>query len=636
MCGITGVYDFNLTTQRHEHFVLWSMEQMYRRGPDDEGFKIIGPVAMGFRRLAIRDTHSRANQPMYNTEYNCLLTFNGEIYNTEFLKSKLPEGIEFNTNSDTEVLLYCCIHLGVKETLPLLDGIFAFAFYDGRNNSFTLARDRCGVKPLYFGVLNNTLIYSSEYGHILCHEDFSNLTINTNSLGQYLQLGFIPDHENLFKHTYLLPHGYFLTIEKNTYPKLSQYFEYPWKILRTAPKPIEQLIQIIQSSVKEQLISDVPVGIFQSGGIDSSLVTYFSKKVDSELESFTIGVTGYENFDETKYSTSFSERLDIKNNIYNISEEDLIHLIGQNTDAFSEPFADFSSIPTLLLCNFTKKKATVALSGDGGDELFWGYPRNAKSIEYFPFLNKNYLRKLFYLLSQKIRRKKNRIPFSSLKIDSFLTLAYQKTFIQGASKWVKRIYLPKIAEPFFLDQLRKELKEKGNLSLSESMNVLRKIEFDFHLQRVLLKVDRASLYNSLEVRVPLLSNKMLKFSTEFDWQDCIKDKVGKIPLRQTLNTLVDTNHSILPKKGFTIPIDNWIRGSLFNTISERVLAPPNIFKPYFNYYELKALLQAEKNEKNGWLIWALFTLFEWHDNKFLKLKDSYEDFKKNQNCNSNK
>lgn len=625
MCGIVGIYTYKRDVKRHEKFVRWSMGQMLRRGPDSDGYYKNEYIAFGFRRLAIRDTSKNANQPMVDNDTGCVLVFNGEIYNTNYLKGKLSSDICFRTNSDTEVLLRCLVDLGPDIVLPLLDGIFAFSFYDPRDCRFVLARDRCGVKPLYFGQKNNTLVFCSEYSHILCHDDFSKERVNIDALGQYLQLGFVPDGDSIFTNTYLLQHGCYLSVIRDQTPKLIQYYNYPWHCDLNHK---QSLGNIVAESVYSQLVSDVPVGVFQSGGIDSSVVACNAISLDPTLESFTIGVGGNSEMDESKIAKAFASHLGMKNNIYRVDGNDsLLDLIDQNTEAFSEPFADYSSLPTLMLSKFARKKITVALSGDGGDELFWGYKRNVNTANLLRCFKGNKLLRAVCVVKNRISMAESiKVPFELLRYSSFQDYAFQRTFITGAKKWYKKLLHYEPSPPFFMKCIFEESGDDNYLTDVEKMNLLRKIEFDFHLQRVLLKVDRTSLYHSLEVRVPLLSNQMLNVSLQYAYNECISSQMGKIPLRNTLERCAGPLFSKLPKKGFTVPIDDWIQSILAKRITERLVDIPELFSTFFDDKAIIALLRSPRSHNSAWVIWALFTLFEWADKTLYRQRVDYNKF----------
>ncbi|MFN4299845.1 MAG: asparagine synthase (glutamine-hydrolyzing) [Thermaurantimonas sp.] len=626
MCGIVGAISFGRREHGIERFVRWATGQMRRRGPDAEGYAEIGQAIFGFRRLAIRDLSEAANQPMLDPSGRFMLVFNGEIYNTEKLKNRLRFAVKFRTHSDTEVLLHCLLQLGIELTLPMLDGMFALAWYDAESGTLTLARDRSGIKPLYYAVSKNHLLFCSDYDLLLCQEDFQNLRINPDALANYLRLGFVPDGEALYKDTFLLPHGHSLIVDRNGSLKLSAYYNYPVKRLATEYS-IPNLQEVLSASVQSQLVSDVPLGVFQSGGIDSSLVSAAASGMRQDLEAYTIGLASGGFMDESNEAYTVARAFGLRHHLRKIDESDvLFNLISQNSEAFSEPFADYSSLPALLLAQFAKERITVALSGDGGDELFWGYPRNRYTVNYASiFLKKKWPRRAL-ICWNKISPLSESIPLELLRYPDFTTYVYNKIFITGAKKWAGRIFKHQPEPPFFLKKIVDDLTELSLSNVRDLMNVQRKIEFDLHMQRVLLKVDRTSMYHSLEVRVPLLSNDMLDASTNYRYDMCIGKYHGKIPLRDLFASMHgDASLSLLPKKGFTVPIDDWINGLLLERVRERVLELPSQWHNYFDKKQLELLWQSSSNEKNGWLIWAVFTLFEWNERRLNKLRQDYQN-----------
>lgn len=626
MCGITGSFTFGGLMASEIPFVRWSTDQMHRRGPDAEGFLAMGQAAFGFRRLAIRDLRPEANQPMKDPSGRYFLAFNGELYHTESLKAKLSPTTVYRTHSDTEVLLHCLVQWGVERTLPLLDGMFAFAWYDSASSTLALARDRCGIKPLYYARNHRVLLFCSEYDLLLCHDDFRNASLNLHALSHYLRLGFVPDGEAMYQQTCLLPHGYWLTVQGEGKTELKKYADYPWHPPHRAACPLHESIQ---ASVQSQLVADVPVGVFQSGGIDSSIVSAAAFHADRNVEGFTIGVESSDEMDERHVAGRHAQSLGMRHHVRTISSTDVLSdLIAQNTRAFSEPFADYSSLPTLLLSQFARGQVKVALSGDGGDELFWGYPRNREAASYLSLFAHGTLPRALRILWKRAVGSGKPIPYNLLKYNNFADFSFQKTFITGSKNWAGRIFPHQADAPFFLQKLLAELETAGDISDFDWMNVLRKIEFDFHLQRVLLKVDRASSYHGLEVRVPLLSNAMLDASYAYPYTDCIQGEQGKVPLRNLLakNTAYP-GISQLPKKGFTVPMGDWANGLLSGRIAERLQVVPNALDSYFDKKEIQHLLDAGKNQTNTWIVWAMFTLFEWQDKRLEPLKADYQNYK---------
>jgi asparagine synthase (glutamine-hydrolysing) len=328
MCGIVGVYSFKENIKENIPFIKWANSTMDRRGPDSEGIWSNNKnYVSGFRRLAIRDLSPEANQPMLSACGNYVLTFNGEIYNTEYLKRELiGMNVLFKTTSDTEILLYSIIHLGIDKTLAKVDGIFAFAFYNINKCELILARDRPGVKPLYYGLSQERLVFSSQYNHIVQEPVFRSNPISARALSHFIDLGYVPEGEGFFENTFLLPHGHYAVYNQIGLTVIP-YFEFPVE----QSNGILDLETIIGQSVRSQLISDVPLGTFMSGGIDSTLVTYFARNEVANLKTFNIGSTDPA-FDESKYAKAYSEifKTDHFGRVFQV--EDLQHLIADNVD----------------------------------------------------------------------------------------------------------------------------------------------------------------------------------------------------------------------------------------------------------------------------------------------------------------
>lgn len=607
MCGIVGIYNFNRNPLR-EDYIGWCLKTMKHRGPDSLGvWHNSENYIAGFARLAIRDLSAKGYQPMLSSCGNFCITFNGEIYNTAELKNLIKNHhSQFVSTSDTEVLLYTLMHLGVKKTLQAADGIFAFSFYDIRANVLVLARDRVGVKPLYVGMNSECLIYSSQYDHIINHPIFANETINAQAIGSFLSLGYIPENNGAINKTKLLLHGNYYVI-KNGQMEQFQYYDYPIASNHQTKKDLDD---VLNKSVNDQLISDVPIGTFMSGGVDSTLITFFANR-SKQVNSFTLGVRNSQ-MDESINAKAFAEIFDTNHHCKYFSENDLLKLLDENAKAFSEPFADYSSLPVLLLSKYAKEKVTVILSGDGGDELFWGYPRNITALKYF-----NY-----YKNSKNIRRIKivfNKI-FENSKIDigrhwnedDFISYAYHTLFISGALGQLQNIFKKEAAEDYHF-QLLKNTKTKFCDQEINGMNALRKLEVDVHLQRILMKVDRASMYHSLEVRVPMLSNQMLDLSAAYTFKECIEGANGKMNLKKSLIKKATEQLVMQPKKGFSIPMGDWIRNEIRNEVEEKILNMPSHFSDLFNQKKLELLLHEHMTHKQdwGWMIWALYSLVKW-------------------------
>ena len=619
MCGIVGVLNFKKEASADEPFLKWALKSMHHRGPDSNGtWTNHQNYSAGFVRLAIRDLTVHGSQPMLSDCSNYVLSFNGEIYNTGAFKARLieEEKVSFHSTTDTEVLLYALIHWGAEYVLDNFDGIFAFAFYNNKLNRLILARDRAGIKPLYIGIGEEGIVYSSQYDHIINHRFCRNNYIDTGALGAYLCLGYVPENLGIISGTYLLPHGHFVTIENNELIT-SEYYAYP---LHTTTQTNHTLAETVQQSVKSQLVSDVAIGTFMSGGVDSPLVSYYANKV-APIQSFTIGVAD-KSINESEAAQAYADIFKTQHHCKTITEKDLFDSIADNTKAFSEPFADFSSIPTLVLSQYARQQVTVALSGDGGDELFWGYPRNSKMLKQGLQYQKNKAQRFAGFVREKFTRSSQRtIIKKHLEEYDFPAFYYRSLFITGADHWLPKLFKHKAARSWWMQQLYKQ-PEALQTDAASLMNVVRKLEFDIHLQRILIKVDRASMYHSLEVRVPLLSNPVIEYSTHLPYTDCVKDGIGKMNLKELLIEHSNRELVMQPKKGFIIPLGEWIKGALKNDIEDKLMNMPTDLAVNFNLQEIKNLLQQHFTGQQdwSWFIWALYSLVNWNDyhrNKFI-------------------
>ena len=608
MCGIVGVFNYKQNVSAQLPFINWSLQSMHHRGPDSNGIWQNENYIAGFVRLSIRDLSGNGNQPMLSACGNYAISFNGEIYNADVFKSRLLNiGENFKSTTDTEVLLYAIINFGIDYVLENFDGIYAFAFYNNISNELLLARDRIGVKPLYFGNSTNGLVYSSQYDHIINHPYIKNNALNTGAIGSYLQLGYVPENSGAVESTFLLPHGFFLKVDATGFT-MHRFYNYPVDTQSSSNISLEELLE---NNVKKQLISDVPVGTFMSGGVDSPLVSYFANK-HTRLNSFTIGVDD-PLIDESKAAAEYASIFGTEHHNLAITEKDLLNTIKDNTAAFSEPFADYSSIPTLLLSKFARQKVTVAFSGDGGDELFWGYPRNLRMLQEGIMFRKNKLGRVLAFGKEKLSGGKRILRRRHLVVDDFPAYYYRSLFITGAEQMLPSLYQNKIEEAFFYHSIKKT--NSGiKAGAQQVMNILRKMEVDLHLQRILLKVDRASMYHSLEVRVPLLSNELIDYSTRLDYESCVKNGIGKYNLKQLLIKHSNKNLVLQPKKGFVIPIGNWLRQELKNDVQDKLMNMPAELSPLFKKAQLEKIL-IEHNTSSadwGWLIWSMYSLVNWH------------------------
>lgn len=608
MCGIAGMYTYKNSGLQQEYFSRCAAS-MRRRGPDAEGvWHNERNYITVFTRLAIRDLSANGNQPMQSDCGNYVISFNGEIYNTVALISALrPYGQTYRSTSDTELLLYALKWLGVDATVAITDGIFAFAFYDNIQNKLVLARDRVGVKPLYVGECNEGVVFSSQYDHIINHDFFRNNGLDENVVASYLNLGYVADGIGVVQQTMQVPHGHYMSIV-NGKAETKRYYRYAFEPGQSRERG--QLEDIIRSSVNSQLVSDVPVGSFMSGGVDSTLISYYANQ-RQVIDAFTIGIDDHA-LNEAEAAKQYAVKFQLQHHCRYIRPGELLRLIDDHTAAFSEPFADYSSLPTLLLSAFAKEHVTVALSGDGPDELFWGYARSAKLPSLLSFYTKGIAAKRLKLLLSKFRNVQSVQLGRHWNSGNFPAYYFSSLFISGALANQKSLLNSEPSVPEFFNDALETFEASGGDG-RVLMQIARQLEMDIHLQRILLKVDRASMYHSLEVRVPYLSNAMLDYSSRLSWRECIQHKEGKTNMKRLLADKFGAEQVLKEKRGFRIPLNEWMRNELRSEITEKIMDMPGRLVPFFNRPELGKIIDAHMQSKQdySWLLWAVYAFVRW-------------------------
>jgi asparagine synthase (glutamine-hydrolysing) len=612
MCGFVGLVDKNNVKGKHTPFMNYALKDLSRRGPDSQHKWISkdGIVEFGFARLAIRDLSEAGSQPMQSNSGRYSIVYNGETYNTNELCSWANiNKTKLKGHSDTEIILACVEEKGFNETINMMDGIFAVALHDSQTSKLYLARDHAGVKPLYLGINANGVVFSSHYHHITSHSFFKDEKINNNAIANYFKYGFIQEGEGILENTYFFPHAHIgiidlISMQWNCKP----YFE-----LNHNKKSTATLVDIKHAYsvvVKSQLVSDVPIGCFLSGGVDSTITTGIASQFLSNLTAYTIGVDD-EKLDETNEAKRFANYFNINHVLHSITSNDILDVLNEYTESMGEPLADSSSLLTLKVCELAKKKLTVVLSGDGGDELFWGYPRFQKANMYKKILNTPQWLRFIKILLQKLQGKK--MPFDLLYFKNFDDYYLAKQGLTGNAIWVEKLLNleNKIKNPYLVDLSQKR-------QIHHEMDLAKQLEYDIHMQRVLLKVDRASMYHSLEVRTPMLSKKFVEFSMRYFYQECVNEQEGKLPLRKLLQHIIPKHEKNSgEKKGFSPPIAMWMRNELKQKIQERIEKVPEKLKHIINVSYIDNLWQShlEKKADNSWPLWAIFSLFTWVDNK---------------------
>ncbi|WP_413934974.1 asparagine synthase (glutamine-hydrolyzing) [Nitrospira sp. BLG_1] len=614
MCGIAGELRFRTNQSACADWDAIS-SMMSRRGPDDRGFWSGDEhCTLVFRRLAIIDLSPRGHQPMTAGNGRYTLVFNGEVYNFMDLRKQLEHrGVTFRSLSDSEVVLYALIEWGT-EALAKFNGMFALGLYDSVEKQLLLARDYAGMKPLYYLLCNDGIVFGSQYDQLLAHPWSADFKVSEEALGLYLRLGYIPAPWALKENTHLLEPGMWLEVSAEGHCRRGHFYMFPQYAEPSlkGEEALEAVDEAISAAVKRHLISDVPVGAFLSGGIDSPLVVAKMRSASSKvIETFTIG-TGEKHTDETADARAYAREIGVEHTVGYISRDQVLDLTADVIDACGEPFGDYSVFPTLMVSRLARREHKVVLSGDGGDELFWGYPsRFGRLIQLTQDLRSPlWVRRLQW----GMKRVLSRVDDRCLLMDSIgnghrvmharFPEALLKTLFPSLPAWPSgcHAYAYEGCDP---DQIAQ---------------ISRWHELVYHLTMVLMKVDRASMYNSLEVRVPLLDRQVIDVASKIDWHDCLHvgQKLGKLPLRYTLARMV--KYKTLGKRGFEVPMAAWLRTSLKEMFEEHVLKRTDILGLEINRRDLRTVFESHVNGRYNYArgLWPLLSLALWEKRYFTR------------------
>ncbi|WP_417451685.1 XrtA/PEP-CTERM system amidotransferase [Kordiimonas sp.] len=584
MCGITGIMVTG-DNQVDQSALRLMTEQIAHRGPDADGFFFGAGVALGHRRLSIIDVDG-GHQPMLSRDERVVVSYNGEIYNFQQLRRELEAlGHHFTSHSDTEVLLASYLEWG-RECVTRLRGMFAFALWDSRSRELFLARDRLGIKPLYFANLaDGTFIFGSELKALMVYPGISR-KMRIDALEDFMALGYVPDPKSILDGVEQLSPGYTLTVNRET----GQQRQMPYWSLDVVTPAIaggqpDELLERLEEAVKLRMIADVPLGAFLSGGLDSStIVGLMSRNNPEPVETCSIG-SDDPLFDESGHAQLVADHFGTHHRMRLVSAKDS-SLLDVMASVYDEPFADLSALPTYRVCALAREKVKVALSGDGGDELFAGYRRHR-----------------FHMLEEELR---SRIPlgirrpvFSALaavypKLDgaprfmraksTFEALARSsaEAYFQSVSKTPDsvrlKLYSRKMSDRLFgYHPQERFTKLATEVSDAHPLSIIQYIDFKTYLPGdILTKVDRASMAHSLEVRVPILDHKFVEWGLRLDPETRIRDGIGKAVFKDATRGFVPNSIIDRPKKGFNVPAANWLREELAGEVrnlaaSERLL-----------------------------------------------------------------
>jgi len=627
MCGITGIYAFNEVGRVNMINLASATQALESRGPDNQGLFNDQFVGLGHRRLSIIDTSYLGNQPMYDESERYVLIYNGEIYNYAALKQELIlDGETFRSESDTEVLLKLFIREGEK-CLDKLNGFFAFAVYDRNSGKLFIARDRAGIKPLLYYQDGDKLIFASEMKSILKYG--VEKKINFNSLYEYLQLNYLPGDHSMIQGVKKLKPGHFIWVEPQNI-RVEKYFGIPQEneiipFEGSYEKAQTELANLLEDSVQQRLVSDVPLGSFLSGGIDSSVIASLAKKHVEQLNTFSIGYQDEPYFDETKYANLVASKLGTNHTVFKLSNQDLYQHLHAVLDYIDEPFADSSALPVYVLSHETRKKVTVALSGDGADEIFSGY--NKHMAFYRSFEEGSTVGMVKNLLPLwKIMPKSRNNPLGNkfrqlqrfaegLKVEP--AQRYWLWAILASEKDSLELLSQKSRDALALEQFSRFKAELlAPMKNAHSINPVLYMDTQLVLPNDMLqKVDLMSMANSLEVRVPFLDHRIMEFAFSLNPDFKINREMKKRILQDTFRDLLPSELYKRPKHGFEVPLLKWFRTELKSSIEQKYLDPDiikeqGIFDPISVQHLLKKLFSSNPGDAHA-RIWALIVFQHW-------------------------
>ncbi len=626
MCGILGIYQKKLTaTATSADVFSKALQTLQLRGPDAQQQVSIHNHILGHARLSIIDTSNGANQPFWDATQNHCIVFNGEIFNYKQLYTKYlePFGIQLNTTSDTEVLLQLLIKYGT-EAIQWLHGFFAFAWLQKDTNQLTLVRDRFGKKPLHIFENDDTIIFGSELKALYALG--VSKKINFTAAYQYFQFNYVPQPQSIIEQVKKLPPASFLKAQQQ---QVSVHFYYKLQCTNTHYQlpyadACKLLEIVLDKAVQKRLVSDVPLGSFLSGGIDSSVVVALASRHTKHLNTFSIGYADFPLFDETKYAQLVSKKYNTNHTVFSLKNKDFFENIFDVLNYLDEPFADPSSIPIYILSKLTRKHVTVALSGDGGDEVFSGYnkhaaewrARNSKVINSLLAIAKpgvqllpqnrggkitNFFRKLNkYTNAASLSNADRYWTWAAFNqpatIDNFLSSTTRQKVNNAELQAAKEFFTNNLGNNNFNEVLLADM----NLVLAGDM---------------LVKVDLMSMANSIEVRSPFLDHDVVDFAFGLPTQYKIDKHLKKKIVQETFKPLLPIELFNRPKQGFEIPLNDFFRNEFWSTINDDLLSKQFVeAQGIFNYIaiaEIKNTLKNGGTQDVSWLVWNLVVFQNW-------------------------
>ena len=643
MCGITGFYQAGAADGEAMVHALHAMAQsLTHRGPDSEGFWVDGNcgIYLGHRRLSIQDLSPLGNQPMLSRSGRYVIIFNGEIYNFLELRADLEkEEWRFKGGSDTEVMLAALEVWGLERALASFTGMFAFALWDREKHELVLARDRLGEKPLYYGWRGNAFLFGSELKALRRHPAWES-TINRDAVGLHVRHNYIPAPWSVFEGIFKLLPGACLILDTHTRQHRVKHY---WSLEEAFRKGIETPLNLppaeiadlledkLRGIIRRQMIADVPVGAFLSGGIDSStVVALMQSQRSSPVKTFTIGFNEDE-YNEAKFAKAVARHLGTEHTDLYVSPQTVLDVVPEINRIYDEPFADSSQIPTFLISRLTRQHVTVSLSGDGGDELFCGYPRyfqtekSWSSMNSYPLPARRFLasviqaipesaidRLMYWPLKAFTSRNPNQAGERLRRRTAAWSCGnYQGYYRELVSYWTGNSVVVGGREiPYAMN------KPVPDIFSGDRYKQMQYLDASCYLpDDILAKVDRAAMANSLETRIPFLDHEFVELAVRIPTSVNLQHRDGKWPLREILKRYVPAEMVERPKQGFAVPLAQWLRNELRewagDLLSQQALSSTGMFDG--------RLVQSAWNNHinnladNSFQLWGLIIFQSWNE-----------------------
>ncbi|KGJ95958.1 XrtA/PEP-CTERM system amidotransferase [Thalassotalea sp. ND16A] len=623
MCGIAGIFHISANHQIEPEIITTMNNRQFHRGPDAGDYFFDPGLALAHRRLSIIDLEG-SPQPMTSACKRVVIVFNGEIYNFKELHKELSaKGYRFNTDGDTETIVNAYLEWG-EDCVHHLRGMFAFAIWDRNKQQLFIARDRLGIKPLFYSRLDDGhFIFGSELKVLTAHPLFDK-SLRDTTIEDYFTFGYIPEPYTVYQQAYKLPPGHRLVVKKNDkqLPQSQEYWDVPthFEYSRSAAEINEQLVERLKEAVAMRMVADVELGAFLSGGVDSSGVVALMSQLQSDpVNTCSIGFDA-KAFNETEFARSVAARYQTNHREETVSQNDF-ELIDELALLYDEPYADSSAMPTYRVCELARKHVTVALSGDGADELFAGYGRyrlhnNEEKIRKLLPLG---LRKTLFAPLGAIYPKMDWAPKCFRAKTTFQSMALDT--IEGYHNSMSILRKDERQKLFSTDfkqrlngysSLEVFNQYKDKVSSLDPIKIAQYLDMKTYLVGdILTKVDRASMAHSLEVRVPFLDHKFVEWGFSVPSQLNLTLGVGKKSLKQALEPHLPNDVLYRSKMGFSAPLAQWFRGELKAKVEDSLLSKAMLNTGYFNEKQLRTLIDQHSKgiRDNSASIWSLM-MFE--------------------------